>query len=397
MHAYTIFVLILSFILVVSLGLIEMFLHRRRLKKIPIRIHVNGTRGKSSVTRLIASGLRAGGIKTCAKTTGTLPKVITPDGREFPVFRPGRTNVIEQLRIVKFASSYGVDAIVMECMALQPLLQWLCESKLVRATHGVITNAREDHLDVMGPTEADVAKALAATVPVKAKFFTAEQRNLGIFELATTDRQTTLIPSTSADTEAVTDQEMSFFSYIEHKENVALALKVCSDLGVDRQTALKGMYEATPDAGALSFHELDFFGRHLVFFNAFAANDPESTEKLWNIALEKTTHKQVKIALFNCRQDRADRSLQLARAVCSWKDVDAVVLMGTGTYFFAKEAVREGFSYGKIYFADYPSVEEIFETLLEIGGNSATIVGMGNIGGQGLDVVQFFKNRAVVE
>jgi UDP-N-acetylmuramoylalanine-D-glutamate ligase len=44
--------------------------HERRLARIPIRVHVNGTRGKSGVTRLIAAALRRSGIPTVAKTTG---------------------------------------------------------------------------------------------------------------------------------------------------------------------------------------------------------------------------------------------------------------------------------------------------------------------------------------
>jgi len=65
--------------------------------------------------------------------------------------------VIEQIRIVDAAADMRAEALVVECMALVPHLQWLSESRLIRATHGVITNAREDHLDVMGPTERDVA------------------------------------------------------------------------------------------------------------------------------------------------------------------------------------------------------------------------------------------------
>ena len=37
------------------------------------RVAVTGTRGKSGVTRLIASGLRASGAKVVAKTTGSRP------------------------------------------------------------------------------------------------------------------------------------------------------------------------------------------------------------------------------------------------------------------------------------------------------------------------------------
>ena len=50
-------------------GIIEFKIHKNNLNKIPIRIHVNGSRGKWSVVRLIASGLRFGGLRTFAKTT----------------------------------------------------------------------------------------------------------------------------------------------------------------------------------------------------------------------------------------------------------------------------------------------------------------------------------------
>lgn len=43
---------------------------------IPHIIYVNGTRGKSTVTRLIDGGLRAGGLRVFCKTTGTLPMSI---------------------------------------------------------------------------------------------------------------------------------------------------------------------------------------------------------------------------------------------------------------------------------------------------------------------------------
>jgi len=42
------------------------------------------------------------------------------------------------------------------------------------------------------------------------------------------------------------------------------------------------------------------------------------------------------------------------------------------------------------------SVEEIFELVVSLAGSSSVVVGMGNIGGQGLDLVTYFKNRAVV-
>src|SRR6188768_109659 len=163
------------FVALIVWGTFENYRHRQNLKRIRIRIHVNGTRGKSSVTRLIAAALREAGLVTCAKTTGTLARMILPNGREVPIFRPAGANVIEQKRIVAAAVAHGADVLVIECMALQPELQALSEFKLLRATHGVITNARPDHLDVMGPTGADVARALCGMIPPKGRLFTAER------------------------------------------------------------------------------------------------------------------------------------------------------------------------------------------------------------------------------
>ena len=255
--------------LVVLIGAaIEGVLHRRNLNRIPIRIHVNGTRGKSSVTRLIAAALREAGIPTCAKTTGTLARMIFTDGTEYPVFRPAGANVIEQVRIVESAQANGARALVIECMALQPFLQWLCEWKMVQATHGVITNARPDHLDVMGPTDANVARALAGMIPRGAKLFTDEQRHLAILEAAAKDRDTEFVQIGDDDVSAVTQDDLDSFPYVEHAENVALALRVCQDLGVDRATALRGMWQSAPDPGVMTTHRIEFFGRTIHFVNA---------------------------------------------------------------------------------------------------------------------------------
>jgi poly-gamma-glutamate synthase PgsB/CapB len=376
------------------LAVVEILVHRRNLRRLPVRIHVNGTRGKSSVTRLIAGGLRAGGVSTCAKTTGTLARMILPDGHEYPVFRPSKPNVIEQVRIVAAAAAAEARALVIECMALQPELQWLSESKLVRATHAVITNARPDHLDVMGPTESDVARALCGMVPPGGKLFTTERRQLAILEEACRDRRCELLAVGDEELAAVTPEEMAGFCYTEHPDNVALALRVCQELGVDRQTALRGMWDAAPDPGVLTEHAIDYFGRRLIFVNGFAANDPVSTEQIWNLALDRHPAVERRVAVFNCRADRADRSLQLGRACVRWRQPDHLVLMGTGTYIFARAAVSAGLDASKLVFLEGRGVADIFEATLALVQRSALVMGMGNIGGEGLALARYFRNRS---
>ncbi|MEM9694128.1 MAG: poly-gamma-glutamate synthase PgsB, partial [Myxococcota bacterium] len=369
------------------------------VNRIQHRIHVNGTRGKSSVTRLIASALRAGGVRTCAKTTGTTARFILPDGRELPIFRPAGANIIEQKRIVRVAAGYGAEALVVECMALQPLLQSMSELKLIRATHGIITNARPDHLDVMGPDAHGVARALAGTTPVRGRLYTAEVEQLDVFRDAADDRGTELIavPDLGAllgSDEAAADA-LGGFAWTEHADNVALALRLTDDLGVPRRMALEGMWKAAPDPGAMRTERLDFFGRRIVFVNAFAANDPVSTEQAWHESL--STHRaQVEktIAIFNCRSDRADRSVQLGRAYAEWTPADAAVLMGDGTYLFAEAASKAGADPAAFIFLGALSTSRAFERIVGLCGASTLVVGMGNTGGGGLQLSTHFANRA---
>lgn len=389
--------LLLVTLVIVLVGLWEAYRLKKNLSKIAIRIHVNGTRGKSSVTRLIAGALREKAIITCAKTTGTLPRIIFPDGSEYPVFRPSGARLNEQARIVSVAADCHAQALVMECMALQPPLQWLSESKLIKATHGVITNARADHLDVMGPREKDVALALAGTTPVHGRLFTAEKRHLSVFVDACRDRRAQLITVGENEVAAIKDDEMLHFSYMEHKENVALALRVCLDLGIDRETALKGMWKALPDPGATTISHIRFFGRHIYFVNGFSANDPESTERLWNMAIDQFPEVEKRILILNCRLDRPNRSEQFGEFCVKWEPADHYILIGTGTYFFARSAISNGLPETKLLFAEDQSDSDLFETIVELTGKSSLIVGIVNIKGQGLSLARFFRNRSILK
>ncbi|MDT8410366.1 MAG: poly-gamma-glutamate synthase PgsB [Wenzhouxiangellaceae bacterium] len=384
-----------SFAILCILGVAEMLVHRRVLARLPVRIHVNGTRGKTSVVRLIAAGLRAGGKRVCSKTTGSFAAVTGPDGEDYPLHRPNQPNIIEQMRVMRRLVAFDPDVVVMECMALQPQYQELTERQMVCSTHGVITNARADHLDVMGPGPRDVALALAGSVPYSARLFTAEHAFLDIFRDAASDRGSELVQTSEDDVAEVTDEQMVAFAYAEHAENVALALAVCADLGVDRATALAGMQALKPEVGATRIQEIDFFGRSLIFVNAFAANDPDSTEMIWERVVERYGQDRFKLAVVNCRFDRPQRSQQLARVAAKWTPADRYVLMGSGTLLFARAAIRLGLSASRMTVAEGMDTSELFEIVLQHSDGDALIVGMCNVHGGGADLARHFTNRSV--
>ncbi len=381
------------FILVV-LGMIEYAYHVKNLKSIPIRIHVNGTRGKSSVTRLIAAGLRESGIVTFAKTTGSLPRMIINDGTEYPVYRQGIANIIEQVRIVAFAARNNAQALVIECMALLPHLQSLCELKLLRATQGVITNVREDHLDTMGPGERDVAYALLGTTPRAATLFTCERDYIDEFKAVCNDRGSKLVLVPEDEIQSVQDQDLNEFKYVEHRENIALALRVCEALGVRRDVALQGMKKASPDIGAMSDIMINFFGRRIYFVNAFAANDPESTQMIWQMALDKHPDVESRIMIINSRIDRPDRSRQIGLAVAGWPKADRYVLIGSGSYILMQYAAKAGIDPRLFSHAEDLNTETIFEEIVKHCKRSSMVMGVGNIAGPGMELVTYFKNRS---
>jgi len=310
------------------------------------------------------------------------------------VFRPGLTNVIEQLRIIGIAADDRAEALVLECMALHPRLQALCELRILRSTHGVISNAWPDHLDVMGPTERDVALALLGTCPVSGVLFTGERDYLPLFESACRDRGTRLVCVGDDAAAAVSDADLERFRYIEHRENVALALAVCSELGIPREIALGGMVAAEPDVGALSECEVDFFGRRVVFVNGFAANDPVATERVWNLALARHPECETRLMVLNCRLDRADRSQQLGLALSRWAPADHYFLVGTGTFALARTALRAGLPATRITPLEGESPAEVFEKIVGAAGRSALVVGAGNIAGIGLELHRYFQNRS---
>ena len=393
MYVFT--ALLIVFIVASIYGLIEFYLHQKRIYSIPIRIHINGTRGKSSVTRLVGAALREAGIQTITKVTGTYPRLILENGCEVAIYRKASANIIEQLSIIKFASKRKTQAIVMECMAIQPQYQWITETKMLHSTISVITNVRLDHIDVMGYTLPEIANALGNTIPRKQHLFTAEKLLFSNLKKVSEKRNTIIH---LADDHSVSEEEMKGFTYIEHKENVALALAVSEHLGIDRKVALTGMYKAIPDAGSLKLSRVNVFQKKINFYNAFAANDPQSTLMIWEKIKLEIGLRGVKIILLNTRQDRLDRAKQLTGLMGSElnDEFDYLILIGQSAEVVEDLAVASGVKRNKIVNLGWTEPQAVFEAVLAYTMDESTVVAIGNMGGMGGMVADFFENRSVV-
>jgi len=299
-------------LILLIIGYVEASNHQRIIGTIPLRIHVNGTRGKSSVTRLIAAGLRAGGLRTFAKTTGTAPRIIDAEGKDRIIHRLRSASIGEQIRLMRYFANEKPDAVVMECMAVQPEYQWISEQQMIKSHIGVITNARPDHLEEMGPTLDDVRKSLSNSVPYNGKVVLGEDAMINTIAPVAEYRKSEL---RIADEKKISEKDLADFSYLEHPQNVAVALDVCSAAGVKADIALAGMQNVKPDLGALVVNKLDFGKGSILFVNSMAANDPVSTLKIWNFVERRYPLEGYTCIYLNCRVDRRSRTRQLLQLI----------------------------------------------------------------------------------
>lgn len=373
-------------------GVREQRRHYRNLRSIGTRVLINGVRGKSSITRLVAGALRGGNLRVVAKTTGTAARFIYPDASEEPVYRQfGIANVSEQIGIVARAAAEKPDALVIECMAVQPALQELSQTKLVQSNIGVLCNVREDHLYEMGPTLDDVARSLSRAMPRGGVCITAERERYELLseEAARRDCELVLV-----NPEEITDDEMARFSWFAFKENVAIALAVARQVGIDRDSAMTGMWSAPPDPGALTADTYRLSGATLHFANIFAANDPQSTvQDIQELSNRNKIYRPYYV-LINCRPDRLERNAQMGEIVAQL-DPSAVFLIGHPTKT-AKDAIPDSWNGRIINLGGLSRTsDEIWRALVkeattEADGH-ASVLAIGNVHGQGEQLLRYLE------
>ena len=386
------FVLVSLFVLLILYGIIEFRVHQRRVHSIPVRIHVNGTRGKSSVTRLIAAGLRAGGVKTMAKTTGTLPRIIDEKGLEVEIVRRDRANILEQVKVFRYFARRQPQAVVVECMAVWPEFQWISERQFIHSTIGVITNARPDHILEMGPTVENVTRSLCNTLPRHGVAYTSEQRMFRLMQEQAHKEDCKLY---QVDPSSVTAEELADFDHIEHAENVSLALAVCESLDVPRGVALKGMHDSYPDSGALRIFEIEQDGRVIRFIYAMAANDPESSLAIWQKTKSRIKEMGVVIILLHTRADRYDRALQLLGMIRDGmvNEFDYLFLTGEKCSSVFAALPRYRLDQKKALKLGHATPSHIYHEALERVPSVGTVFGVGNVGAGGLEIVRYFRDQ----
>ncbi len=359
---------------------------------------VTGTRGKSSVTRLVAAGLRASGARVVAKTTGSKPMLILPDGSEREIVRPGVASVREQVRLVSLAAELGADTLVAEMMSIGAECLAAESRSILRPGTVAVTNVRFDHLDDMGRTKDRIAETLASAFPPGGAVFVPDEEVHPAFENAAARTGATLRPVLQA-AGRPGDGGAPATRLDEFEPNVRLARAVLAALGVDEETARRGMATARPDFGSLRAWRVSPGDGtpEAICVSAFAANDPESTSAvLARIRAKLPLGDRPFVGLLCLREDRGDRTLQWAGAAAEgfFRDFSAVVLAGPASRA-ALRISRKGREAGRTAFSRFAgrSPEALMDHLFSSTPGGPVIIGLGNIAGWGERLVRFWNEK----
>ncbi len=338
--------------------------HRRTLRAIPVRIHVAGTRGKSTTTRLIAAALRASGRRVVAKTTGSEPRLILPDGRDEVLASP-RTGIdprADRLRQTRRAARRRHDR---RRMHGDP------SGVRVRQRAPSDRGHHDCHHQYAGRSSRGHRREREASAQALAWSICANGQLVVSAEAASP----ALLARAKARGTAVTIVDTAGLDPIEADR--ALALAVATAHGVPAAIAKPAMEAAAPDPGSFRERTLDIEGKPIRFANAFACNDVDSLKLLWPTVA--TSERPV--VLLNARRDRPLRTQRFLAFLAA--QVPMPLLFIVGDPLAARLARRAGFGPDAVQQLRARLPDSALRELAAFAPSGGVIWGVGNYQGFG--------------
>ena len=271
------------------------------------RVLVTGSRGKSSIVRLLHAAMTAQGFNSYARITGVVPRELRPDGIR-SISRSAGAHVGE-MRWWLGRLPADAKGIVLENSAISAEFQGLA-GRWLQPDITVLSNTVADHQEVWGPGSDGAATVLAAGIPKHGKV---------------------IIPSDCAGNAHL--QNLLFHRHCEivvaeparvvgqkfYRTNLGLALATIEQLGLETEAALQTMQTVGPDT--YDFRVADCDGAELAM--AFSANDIASTRALFDSLNWSASETRV---LYNHRADRPGRFKSFIGWLsnASWRDVHII-------------------------------------------------------------------------
>lgn len=357
---------------------------QRSVSNLQLRIHVNGTRGKSSVTEYIAAGIFMAQPEVMAKITGIIPTIIH-NGAEQNIKRAGVARVQEQFYTIRLAAKMKAKSLILECMSISPELQRL-ESRFFKPHIYVITNIKDDHREEMGKRLEDQANSICNAIPANCTVITNELRYLDkIKEIATANNSLVVSP------QPLKPELLKRLPFGIFPENISLALAVCDVAGINYELAEQGIINRILSSKSPLF-SINYDSKEIKFLNAFAVNDVDSTGsflKHW----QKNLGNNGKISvILNTRADRPIRTDLFAGWISDISSsLSNIIVTGDHVNRAKYSMLKAGVDKGKIYIWQSKHLKRLKKNLFNMIDDGSLVVGVGNIGGDGFTILSELK------
>ncbi len=292
----------------------EAILHNRNLRRIPLRITVSGTRGKSSVVRTLASVMRAAGYTVVAKTTGSEAMIILPDGSEEPVKRRGRITIMEQKNLVRKAARVNANCLITEIMSIRPENHRIETQRLLKPHLTILTNFRADHLDVVRDSLKEISDLHANDIYPGSRVLIPEEEINDFIREEVENATAELILAKAGDPGLRRDDsgeaDLPDLN-CQITENLCMVAHAARLFAIPQEVIRRGIQNTHLDIGRPRIFCFDGPNGPVWFVNSFAANDPFSTLQLMERVLSLLNLENPVVSGLIClRSDRGERSRQ---------------------------------------------------------------------------------------
>ena len=263
----------------------------KNLRMAKHRIIVTGSRGKSSLVRLLHAVFTANGLLPRSRITGVIPRELSPAGER--VIRRTSPGHISEMKWWASQIDTEAHAIVAENSAVDPEFQPIA-AQIIGPTMAVWTNCRPDHEEIWGPGRESAFRALIRGIPEGIPVACGTDIDVNIKALLEARGNKILNPVPLPEAYANLPRHL--------RENIELASAVCRAADFPPESSLRVMASLPPDIA--DFRIVKKESRRLAA--AFSANDPLSTSQLF----ESTNWKPEETTMLY--HHRADRTARLA-------------------------------------------------------------------------------------
>jgi hypothetical protein len=347
----------------------EKFRLRGAQAALPWRIHVYGTRGKTTLTRLLIQLLRTQGFRVLGRTSGDAPVICHPDGRESRQPRLGPPNIHEYISCLAQARDGGCQAIVMECMALHPANIHSCR-EILAPTHVFITNTRPDHHESQGERPEDIVRALSLSLGPGQRVFALEDAGAACLRQRA-ERVNSVLSFSGAAEQTIAPNRMA----------ATLANALAEELRLNPLPLPSPQWPA--------FQRLELSPEQsCLFLDLFSVNDVVSTAQLLEQA-RRRAELDAAMPLLGLLSTRSDRPLR-TKAFVDWliaaKPCSHYLAVGDHAWFAWMRLARHGRMLAPPLFRHSVFTRAgllAWAKALGIDGQTFALVGLGNSHGYG--------------